>query len=122
MITMSKISALIAGLMLISTLATACGDKSTSQAERDTTSNTDGYPYDDDNYDNTVDDGFDHDPDGNGFYAEDSNPDSMNGIEKIVTGARDAVDGVVSEGADLVDDAVGNDNKTTTATTAATAK
>ena len=113
MITMSKISALIAGLMAVCVLATACGDKNTSQAERDTTSNTDGYPYDDDT-DSYYDDGYDHDPDGNGIYDEKVTEDSLNGIEKIVTGARDAVDSVVSEGADLVDDAVGNNRTTDT--------
>ena len=115
---MSKISALIAGLMLICTIATACGDKSTSQAERDATSNTDGYPYDDDNYyDSSMNDGYDHDPDGNGFYDEKVTEESLNGIEKVVTGARDAVDSVVSEGADLVDDAVGNSRTTDTTVT-----
>ena len=109
---MSKISALIAGLMLICTLATACGDKSTSQAERDTTSNTDGYHYDDDT-DSYYDDGYDHDTDGNGIYDEKATEDSLNGIEKIVTGARDAVGGVVSEGEDLVDDVVGDSSSTT---------
>ena len=121
---MSKIAALIAGIMVICTLVTACGDKSTgSQAENNNnTSDTDGYPYDDDNsvsspdMDGNDNDGFDHDPDGNGFYDGNSGDDSMNGIEKIVTGARDAVDSVVSEGRDLVDDAVGNDSTATTVT------
>ena len=99
--------------MLICTLATACGDKSTSQAERETTSNTDGYPYDNDT-NSYYDDGYDHDTDGNGIYDEKVTEDSLNGIEKIVTGARDAVGGVVSEGEDLVDDVVGGSRTTDT--------
>ena len=129
LITMGKTLALIMGMVMLGSVITACGDKnSSSQAEKNTEltdSSTDGFDND-------------HDKDGDGFYNDDDkdrnnnnnnnndnnnvndNNDSMNGVEKIITGARDAVDSVIDEGSELVDDAVDDSSHSTTAATAAT--